>query len=149
MNKAIIWISSILFVFVVGQPVFADDTQAMQGQQQGMKHRDPFHRMLSNINLTDEQKIKVQAFRKKLRDQFEENRAKMKSINTEMGNLIHSDKMDEKKLDDLIAQRTQMMAGMMKNMAIMRNQIYNMLDAKQKEQLKTMRAKWMSKAQDM
>lgn len=140
-------ISALLFVFALGQPTYAADmdNKSCMDKSVMMEHRDSFDKMMGKLKLTDDQKSKMQALKDKVSESFKDNKAKLMAVQTEINNLIYSDSMDEKKLDDLLNQRTTMLTGMMKNMSMVRNQMYSILDAKQKEQLKSMRAEWMKK----
>lgn len=146
MNKQITCLSALLMTFLLGQPVFAEPMTQPAGEQmamhQGKDHQD---KMLSKLNLSDEQKSKMNAVKTKLRDQYEANKVRMREVQMQIGALVNSDKMDEKTLDDLISQKAQLMSTMMKNVAIARNQIYNMLTPEQKAKVAEMRQHMIEK----
>lgn len=146
MNKKITCLSAFLMTFLLGQPVFAESMmQSTNGQMAMHQDKDHQDKMLNKLNLSDEQKTKINAIRTKMRDQFETNRVKMRNIQMQIGALVDSDKMDEKKLDDLISQRSQLMSAMMKNVALARNQIFNILTPEQKTKIAEMKQQWMEK----
>ena len=66
------------------------------------------------------------------------NWAKMKTIRGEKRTLVTSDKVDEAKLNDLISQKTAVIATMTKNKVMTKNEIYNLLTPEQKQKFKDM-----------
>ena len=147
MNKKITCLSALLMTFLLGQPVFAEPMTQTAGEQVAMHHgKDHQDKMLSKLNLSDEQKSKMNAVKTKLRDQYEANKVRMREVQMQIGALVNSDKMDEKTLDDLISQKAQLMSTMMKNVAIARNQIYNMLTPEQKAKVAEMRQHMIEKS---
>ena len=106
-----------------------------------------FKHMYEKLNLTDDQKTKMHAIKSQSTSNMKENMEQLKSMHGQMMSLIHSNDMDKTKLDNLVDNMTKIKAGMMKNYAMMRNQMYNILDDKQKTQLDSLRTKAMADCQ--
>lgn len=97
------------------------------------------------LNLTSEQKNKIMEIRKQAKEQMKGKWEEMKNLYKQKKELVRSEKMDEAKLDELINQKKEIIATMMKTKIMTKHQIYNVLDAKQKEQYAAMMDKWEHK----
>lgn len=89
----------------------------------------------ADLNLTPEQQQKIKSIRKKAALTFRTNHQKIRVIRQQINKLSQTDKLDEKKLDKLVMEEKELIAADIKLKAIMRHQIYNVLNAKQKQQL--------------
>lgn len=148
MNKKITWLFALVMSLMLGQSVIAassSDTSTSSHHRHHRYHHDYMSKVLAKLNLTDAQKAKMKAIKMQIRSSFEESKKQMQSIQVQLRALVHSDKMDQKKLDALIAQKMKIKTEMMKKFAILQNQMYNVLDANQKAQFQAMKAKWEAK----
>lgn len=142
-------ISALLAAFTLSTPTFAleDENKVDTSKPQIMSYHDYLDKMLDKLNLTDEQKTKIQALKNDNEPNFQFAKKNLMLVQTDINNLVYSDTMDEKKLDKLLAQRTKILSTVLKNTIIIKHRIYSVLDSKQKEQLKTLREEWLKKAQ--
>ncbi len=131
MNKKIMWIPAALLSLTMSQASFADHHGMMSDKMSCPCIN--MHEATEELNLTAIQKEQIKAIKEQSKSTFEATRQQMQAIRTQMHDLIKSDKIDEAKLTDLVNQKTAMMATMMKEKAMMKNKIYNLLDVKQKE----------------
>jgi protein CpxP len=101
--------------------------------------------MVQELNLTTEQKQKIEAIKLGTKQKFQAQKDEMKSLHNQMKNLIKSDKIDQTKLDSLVNQKKEIMGAIMKEKIVMKNQIYNVLDNTQKEKFMSMMDRKMDK----
>lgn len=142
MKNGILWISSLAFALLFSQSVIA------MHQDSNCHCRGPMMKMMmieNKLNLTQEQKDKLKSFRVQNQAQLQGSREKMKTLRNEMHELVKSDKIDEAKLDSLIAQKKELMGELMKNKVMMHHQLYSILNDSQKQQLEAMRNNMQSK----
>lgn len=133
MNKKLIWLSALTLAFTMGQTSFAcpaDNAQAKQCHCNGHKS------MTDKLSLTDDQKSKIKAIKTQARKSLKADHQQVKSLRSQINALVTTDKLDEKKLDDLINQLAKIKTAMLKSKTIMKNQIYNVLTVQQKAQYK-------------
>ncbi|WP_207384182.1 Spy/CpxP family protein refolding chaperone [Legionella nagasakiensis] len=97
------------------------------------------------LNLTADQKEKIKAIKEEARKSLQANKEEMISIRTQVKELIKSDKIDEAKLNKLLEQKKEILASKMKTKIMMKNQIYNVLNAQQKAKFSAMMDKWENK----
>ncbi|MFC3909399.1 Spy/CpxP family protein refolding chaperone [Legionella dresdenensis] len=98
--------------------------------------------MMGSLNLTDAQKTQIKTITEQSREAMQTNMTQMKTLQGQIKDLITSEKVDEAKLNDLISQKTSLMATMMKSKIMVKNQIYNVLDSKQQQQFKDLMTQW-------
>ncbi|MCP0913451.1 MULTISPECIES: Spy/CpxP family protein refolding chaperone [Legionella] len=107
-------------------------------------------KMMQELNLTPEQQTKIKEIKDNAKSNMQAKREEMMSLKKQMKELVRSEKMDEAKLDQLINQKKELMASKMKAKIMMKNQIYNVLDAQQKAKFAAMMDKWeQEKSQEM
>lgn len=97
------------------------------------------------LDLTDEQKAKIKDIKKQSKEQMQQQYEKLKSVSSQLQQLVTSDKWSEEKLNELIAQKAQIMADKMKIKYNMKHQIYSLLNEKQKQTYSNMMKKWDKK----
>ncbi len=133
MSKKFIWLSIVVLSLIFGQASFACSPDNKSTHCTCYKQSN---NAVKKLNLTKDQKVKIHALKVVAYKSFKANSQKMKSIRSEIQGLITSDKMDEAKLDALIAQRNQIKSSMIKNRILMQHQIYALLNQDQKVQYK-------------
>jgi protein CpxP len=117
-----------LLAMVINSSVFADKTTTHQC------YCKPLETAVEKLNLTSEQQIKIKAIKKQMRESMRSKLVELRSLKPQLNGLIKSEKLDPAKLETLINQKKELLASIMKSRIMARNQIYNLLDTKQKEQ---------------
>lgn len=138
MAKKLLWIAAMVFSLVLGSTAYADGHCG---------HR--IEAFVSGLNLDDSQKAKIQPIVEQLKSNMKDNWSKMKDIRMQLNQQIMSDKMDQSVVDSLVDQRSKMMSDMMKARASAMNQIWGVLNDKQKAACQDMMKKWAEKAASM
>ncbi|MGL6028308.1 MAG: Spy/CpxP family protein refolding chaperone [Legionella sp.] len=144
MNTKFLWLPAIALSFMLGQPTQACPTE---------KANTPCHcsskmkQLSDNLSLSDAQKIQVKTIRKQAHTRAKANYKELKNIKAQINALIKTNKIDEAKLDALIAQRSTLQAAMLKNHILMQHQIYGLLNDKQKAQFDALKKQQESKHQ--
>ncbi|HAT2138058.1 TPA: Spy/CpxP family protein refolding chaperone [Legionella pneumophila] len=133
MSKKSICLATLALIFTFGQPVFANSSEATQTKP---CHCHDHKKILSQLNLTQEQKTKIKTIKIQAQKSIKENYRQLKAIKEQINSLIANEKLDEAKLDSLINQRNKITGTMLKNRVMMKNQIYNQLTNEQKSQYK-------------
>lgn len=139
MSKKFIWLSIVVLSLTIGQTSFACATDKNKTAHCDCKQGSS--RTTDKLNLTDEQKVKIQALKTQNLQTFKTNIQKLKAIRPQIISLINSDKMDETKLDALLAQRSQIKNSMVKNRIMMQHQIYSLLTEEQKSKYRDLTKK--------
>lgn len=88
--------------------------------------------MMDGLNLTADQKQKIQAMKQTNRSKMMSDMEQMKVLRVQMHNMAMSDKMDEAAMDQMISKKSALMADMMKMRMMFKNQVYMMLTPDQK-----------------
>ena len=146
MSKKFIWLSTFLLAFIFGQTSFADSSiSTNQTDSSAYQSHKGFDKMATELNLTDDQKVKIQAMKQQAHSNLKANFTQLKALRGQISALISSDKMDETKLDNLISQRSAIKNTMLKNRIMMQHQIYILLNDKQKVQYLDLKKKWEAK----
>ena len=136
MIKKIIWLSTLILALTIGQQSIACSAENKS------KNCHCGEKKLSNsLNLTDDQKLKIKALRIQSRNALKTNYQQLKALRNQINAMVKMDKIDEGKLDSLIAQRNKIKAVMMKSHIMMRHQICSLLTDKQKIQFNEMKKK--------
>lgn len=136
MSKKSIWLAVFALIFTLGQPVFAN----ISGNNQSKPcHCHDHQKAFKQLNLTEEQKVKIKAIKTQARNTMKTNYNQLKAIKQQINALVANEKLDEVKLDNLISQRNKITGTMLKNRIMMKNQIYNLLTNEQKSQYKNMK----------
>lgn len=132
MNKKFVWLSALVVSLIAGQPAIACKTTSKHCHCNEQK-------IASHLNLTSEQKVKIKEIRAKSLAVFNANYKQLKALRAQIHDLAKAEKIDEAKLDSLIAQKNKIQGIMLKNHVLTQHQIYNLLDAKQKLQFQKMK----------
>jgi periplasmic protein CpxP/Spy len=124
-----------------------DDKKSAQNMPCSCKHQK-MNKMMESLNLTDDQKTKLDAIKQETKSQMKSLHEQMRSLRTEMKTLVHSDKMDEKKMNALINKKKELVAEKTKIKLQSKNKMYNLLNPQQKQQFNTMLNQWKQKKMD-
>ena len=100
---------------------------------------------LQKLHLTPEQQAKIQAIRQQSRAFNTSKRQEIATIRNQIDMLSKADKLDEAKLDALVAQQKDNLGALIKQKTLTANEIYHVLDAKQKAQYDALVDAWKKK----
>lgn len=139
MKKSMLGIAVFIFALVFGQSVFAHSSMC-EGK---MKE------MVKSLKLNAEQQKKIEAITTEFKSSQKDNWNSMKASHDAIMQQVQSDSMDKSKLDEAIDQQAQQIGSVMKAKAMMKNQIYVLLDAKQKAEFVKMMKMHEDKMKDM
>lgn len=131
MCKKTLWIIAVAFSFVLGQSAFA---HSLCGQS--------MDKMVESLKLDDAQKAKVKPVLDQLKSNMQSNWTQMKDLETQINQQVQSANMDQSTVDGLVDKKTALIGNMMKAKIAAKNQIFNVLNAQQKE---TLQAKMKAK----
>ncbi|WED44503.1 Spy/CpxP family protein refolding chaperone [Legionella cardiaca] len=149
---------ALVLSFVMGQAAFATATSqdsatstqttsstSSSDKASGCGCADRMHKMMSSLNLDATQQTKINAIKSQLKETLKSNWDQMKSIRSQIHELVTSDTMDDSKLNSLIDQKKELLAQMMKAKIKAKQQIYSLLNTQQKSQFKQMMQQWEEK----
>ncbi len=138
MNRKIISLLALIVSISLTQITFADSNTSKASCSCKNK-------LYKKLDLTSEQQTQIKAINDQASTIKLAKQKEMLKINNEIHELIKADKLDESKLDTLLTQKKNLMASMIKNKVIVKNQIYNILTASQKEKYSEMMKDWEQK----
>lgn len=101
--------------------------------------------LFKQLQLDTNQQAQIKAIRDKNKDAMKANWQQIKSLRSQLKALATSDKLDESTLNKLADQKAALMSSIMKAKIASKNQIYNILNDKQKQQFQTMMKQWEAK----
>ncbi|ASQ46088.1 Spy/CpxP family protein refolding chaperone [Legionella clemsonensis] len=101
--------------------------------------------MMDSLNLDASQQAKIKAIKDQLKQSQQSNWEQMKSIRSQIHDLIAADTLDNSKLNSLISQKKELLGEMMKAKISAKQQIYSVLNADQKSQFKQLMKQWEEK----
>lgn len=142
MSKKLIWLSALVFAFVLGQPGFACDKS---NPHCSMHQR--FDKLAQELQLTPEQKAKMKTYKEQARASMKANHAQLKALRGQINTLVKSDKIDEAKLNGLVEQVNKIRGNMLKNRIMMQHELYSILTDKQKAKYQELKQGWEKKHQ--
>jgi protein CpxP len=99
-------------------------------------------KMISALNLDASQQAKIKGIKDQLKQSQQSNWEQMKSIRSQIHDLITSETMDDSRLNSLINQKKELLGEMMKAKINAKHQIYNTLNEQQKSQFRQMMQQW-------
>ncbi|MDI9819805.1 MULTISPECIES: Spy/CpxP family protein refolding chaperone [unclassified Legionella] len=132
---------------MIGQTAFAAANQNAVNSAQPASNSQPSNdnacpdrmkKMIDGLNMDAAQQAKVKAIKDQLKESQKANWEQMKSIRSQMHDLIQSDTLDDSKLNSLIDQKKELLGQMMKAKVQAKQQIYSLLNDQQKAQFKQM-----------
>jgi len=128
MIKKILCVPALALALSFSQISFAHDSS----NNTQHKHHFCMVNLHEKLDLTDDQKAKIKTIKAQNKAESKGQRQQLRSIHEQMKPLVRTHKLDEAKVDKLIAEKKDIMGSMMKSKVMMRHQIYNVLDMKQK-----------------
>lgn len=146
---------ALVLSFVMGQAAFAvTGTQSSSSANQSSTGSskttacgcgDRMREMMSSLNLNSAQQAKIKAIKDDLRKSQHANREQLRTISGQIRDLVTSDSMDDSKLTDLVNQKKELLAQMLKAKIVAKQQIYSVLTTEQKSQFKQSFKQWAEK----
>lgn len=146
---------ALVLSFVLGQTAFAatatdNSTTSTSSSMSSDKGSCPcpgkrMQEMLSALNLDASQQAKIKSIKDQLKQSQQANWEQMKSIRSQIHDLVAADSLDNSKLDSLINQKKELLGQMMKAKITAKQQIYSVLNADQKSQFKQLMKQWEEK----
>lgn len=148
MFKKMLLIPLATLSLTLSQPLLADATKTVSDNMASCSCMKNMQKMADSLSLDSEQKNKIKAIKSQLKEQMLQHREEMKLIRAQIDALVQSDKVDEAKLDALIAQKSVVMNKAMKERTLAKHEMFVILSPEQKEKFRAMEMKKMdSKAQ--
>lgn len=133
MFKKCLWIVALGLSLVLSQSIFANHCK------HGMS------KMIESLNLETAQKEKIKPILEQLKSSKKDNWTQMKDLDNQIHQQATSANMDQATVDALIDKKTNLIGNMMKAKIKATNQIYAVLNPKQKEELQNKKKKWEEK----
>ena len=130
MNKMLVVPAALVLSLSLSQTTFAYDMKKMSDNKK--KYYACMQGTMKKLDLTADQKTKIVTIRSHERKAMEGKWREARALRHEMRAVVESDKLDEVKLTSLIQKRKDLMADIYKAKLVAKNEIYNLLDAKQK-----------------
>lgn len=93
---------------------------------------DKIEAMAGSLNLTEQQQAKIKTIRSQFKDSMKAKMDEMKKLKMQAKALVHTDTLDEAKIDSIISQQKEVMGSMMKLKYTMKHDIYAVLSPEQK-----------------
>lgn len=145
MIKNFAWFSASVLALVIGQSAIADTAPATTTTKSTKPCHCHHDKMMDKLSLTAEQKAQIATLREKARAEDKAHFKQLRTLRHEMHAVVTTDKVDQAKLDALIAKRTQIKATMLKNKMMMSHDIYALLTPQQKAEYKSLEQQWSKK----
>lgn len=142
--KKLIWLATFTLAFILGQPSFA----SCDKDQKHCSAHQRFDKLATALELTPEQKEKIKTYKEQARASMKENHTQLKALRSQITVLVKSDKIDEAKLDDLVAQVNKIKGAMLKSRIMMQHELYTLLTDKQKAKYQELKQQWEDKHQN-
>ncbi|KTC97981.1 Spy/CpxP family protein refolding chaperone [Legionella erythra] len=101
--------------------------------------------MFKDLQLDANQQAQIKAIKDKNKEAMQASWKQMKELRGQLKALVTSDKLDEATLDKLVSQKAALMSSITKAKISTKNQIYNVLNDKQKQQFQSMMKQWEAK----
>ncbi|KTC86525.1 Spy/CpxP family protein refolding chaperone [Legionella brunensis] len=146
---------ALVLSFIVGQTVFAatasqdvlssSTSPTMSDKAPGCGCGVRMKEMMSSLNLDATQQSKIKAIKDQLKQSQKANWEQMKSIRSQIHELVTADTLDKSKLDSLIDKKKELLGQMMKAKITAKQEIYSVLNTNQKTQFKQMMKQWEEK----
>ena len=143
MNKKFIWLSAFVLALTFGQASIA-----CGGNSKHCSAHHRFDKLASELELTPEQKEKINTYKEQARSSMKANYAQLKSLRGEISKLVQADKIDEAKLDSLVEQVNKIKGSMLKNRIMVQHEMYTLLTDKQKAKFQELKAKWQDRKKE-
>jgi len=141
MNKKIMWLSAIALSISVSQATLACNCNVSAVSV------DRFEQMTENLDLTDDQKIKVKAIGEKAREDMSPKFVELRKIRMHLNELASAKELEQSKIDPLIEQNKEVLGAIMKMRVTVRHDVDMILTEKQKAKLDDMVSDWKKSTQ--
>lgn len=142
--KKLIWLATFTLAFILGQPSFA----SCDKDQKHCSTHQRLDKLATELELTPEKKEKIKTYKEQARASMKENYAQLRALRGQISALIKSDKIDEAKLDDLVAQVNKIKGAMLKSRIMIQHELYSLLTDKQKAKYQQLKQQWEDKHKD-
>ncbi len=159
MNKKIIYLAVFTLALILGQTSFASSSSNQQtttssGTNNTNTNADNttnsgtnncaarLQKMIQTLNLNDTQQTKVKAIIAQAKADKAQYLQQMQTLHGQLKQLIIADTMDESQLDNLLNQKKELFAAILKIKIMAKYQIYQLLDAQQRIQFQQMMDQW-------
>lgn len=129
MIRKFLWIAAVTGSLVLAQSSFADSC------------RVGLQKMIKSLDLDDAQKAKITPILEQMKASKKDDWSQMKDLDSQINQQVTSDKMDQAAVDSLVDKKTKLIGSMMKTKLVAKNQIFTVLNAKQKTELQNMMTK--------
>ena len=127
MYKKFVWIGAVSFSLLLGtQTAFAHSDWC----------DDRMDKMAETLKLDAAQKEKMKPVWEQLKSSMKEKGTQMKELHTQINTQMDSDKVDQSAVDGLIDKKAALLGDMMKAKAAARQQLFTVLNPKQKAAFK-------------
>lgn len=131
MHKTILCVVSLAFSLVFSEAALADSWGCGEG----------LRAMVESLKLNTDQKEKIKPILSQLKLDMSAKGIQMRGLDTQLKQQVESSNMNQATVDDLINKKTKLIGDMMKAKIMAKNQIYTILDEKQKTELQAMVSK--------
>ncbi|MCL9683615.1 Spy/CpxP family protein refolding chaperone [Legionella maioricensis] len=131
MDKKFLWIVALAFSFILSQTAAADSWGCRKGMEE----------MVGSLKLDNAQKTKIKPVLEQLKAQMKDNGSQMKDVDIQINQQADSATMDQATIDSLVDKKTKLIGNMIKAKIVAKNQIFAILNTKQKAELNMMMKK--------
>lgn len=131
MSKNILKASILVLSLLAGKAVFADHDETGNSWWCG-NHITLISNMVKSLNLSNAQAAQVQLIKSQFKATIRPKFARMQELRVKIQQEVQSEPMHPFRLDQLIAQKTQLVGEFMKAKAMAQHQVYIILDPQQK-----------------
>ena len=139
MNKKIIWLSALALSMTISQGALACDCKMSMSPNQHIE------KMTAKLDLTADQKAKIEAITTKAREEMKPKIEEMHASRMQLNELANEKDMDQSKVDKLLDQNKEILGSIMKMRVMVRHDIDMVLTDKQKAKLDSMMSDWKAK----
>ncbi len=139
MNKIMLWTSALILSFAFSQAIFADD-QSHNSCQQSACTCD--HELVDKLDLSPDQQAKIKSIRDEARLVRIAHQKERLSLHNQIEELSKADQLDEAKLEILLNRKKEITKSAIKNRMLVKQKIYNVLNAQQKAKYDEMKQEW-------
>ncbi|WP_131781470.1 Spy/CpxP family protein refolding chaperone [Legionella gresilensis] len=101
-------------------------------------HKKSMMEMAQALQLTDAQKDQIKAIREKAKASLQSSKDQLRSIRSQIHDLITASTLDNSKLDSLISQKTAILGKMIRTKVEAKHQMYMVLNAQQQQKFQQM-----------
>ena len=140
MINKILWLPILVLSLSFSQATFANSERHSQ--------HVCMHNIFEELNLTPDQKAKMKVIKHHAKAPLKVKWQEKKAVDKQLKAMVHAKNVDEAKLNTLINQKKEIIGSIVKIKFMVGHQVYNLLDAKQKEMFKAKMSKCEAKRLD-